>query len=382
MTSNGMDERPTRYVMVVDRGAGTRPTGVLTAAVYGEPGEEDTMVVVFDMAEADATLTGKQVGRNIADFMCEHMDPGIPVSVMIGTTVGGTKPVKWVILPAARRRLKAIQEWAQSEGRDDIAQRAQEGFTHDLYCANVAGAPRDVGRKITVHQRVGELTTALELGRLRILGDLPLYEDVTNALRSFDPGKRSKEGKDLWDAGAHEGLLTALTVLPKAVGYARVFHARANHQGRVRVVDVMSPDSGYGMASGSYVGRDGVFGIDGTAGWDGFAARPDHLVNPGLSDMSSGGRLKALGRALTAWREGSGPVAAEGPDESNRLRLAVERTQAYVSGGYRHVSRAPSYEAPYPPMAGSEGGGGWGPVARGLNEATAGYEARMRGRGW
>ncbi|MGW2419010.1 hypothetical protein ACWC0C_07055 [Streptomyces sp. NPDC001709] len=371
MTGNETGERPDRYVMVVDRGSGTRPTGILLAAVYGEAHEEGAMVVVFDMAEADATLTGKQVGRNIADSICEQMDPGIPLSLMIGTTVGGMKPVKWVVLPAVRRRLRDIQAWAQGEGREDIARRAGEEFTHDLYCANVAGAPRDVGRKITVHQRVGELTTALELGRLRILGDVPLFEDVTNALRSFDPGERSKEGKDLWDSGSREGIITALTVVSMAHAPARVFHARTDAQGRVRMVNVVSPDSGYGTAPAAYVAGDGVFGVDGTVpGRGAFGMRADHLTGLVPGDVSSGSRLKALGRAVTSWRNGTGAVTADGGEESDALRRSVQRARDHVAAGFPLPVKTPTYAGQGEPW-GAAGG-----VTTGLNEATAAYEER------
>lgn len=283
VTTNG--ERPIRYVVVLDRGKGSRMSGFLAAGVYEDDGEGQT-TVVFHMEEVDATMSGRKLGSDIADFMCESLWPGIPLSLMIGTTVDGATPVKRVLLPAVRKRLKEVAGWAKRRGDEAVAARAAEEFTHDLYCANIAGAPRDVGRKITMHQRIGELTTALELERLRILGHVPLFEDVTNALRSFDPSKRSSEGKDLWDAGAREGLITALTVLPKAVGYARAYRAETGPDGHPRMVDVTSPHTGYGAAPSSYVGRSGVFGVDGT------------VVGP----LSAGERAEAYGLRVSAFR--------------------------------------------------------------------------------
>ncbi|MFC9342865.1 hypothetical protein ACFT0G_06070 [Streptomyces sp. NPDC057020] len=319
-------------------------SGFLAAGVYEDGGEGQT-TVVFHMEEVDATLSGRKLGSQIADF-CASLWPDIPLSLMIGTTVDGATPVKRVLLPAVRARLREVAAWARDEGDEAVAARAAEEFTHDLYCANIAGAPRDVGRKITMHQRIGELTTALELERLRILGDLPLFEDVTNALRSFDPSKRSSEGKDLWDAGAREGLITALTVLPKTVAFARAYRAETGPDGRPRMVDVTSPRTGYGGAPASYASPAGVFGIDGTVLGVGsvFGARPGR-VEASSPYADSYLRPQRLEQVVSAWRRGEREPVERAPSAVSR---STQRAQRMTGGS--SLARPPVYGEP-PGMA-------------------------------
>lgn len=218
-----------RYVLVVDRGDPRRLTGLAVAAVYTEPGESVKRLGFFHLEEPPGDLPGKAMGRRIADLV-GSMDPGVPVHVMCGVTLDGKKFAREIIMPTAYEVLHAMEPPRE--------------VTYETYAAHVRGGVREVGRKISLTERISALSVALELETVVVPRSVPMAESVLRALKNFDPTNAVVEdGMDKWNAIEHEGIITAIAAAHTTLGEARLFTPRGGRSDAVLADGAQSPPS-------------------------------------------------------------------------------------------------------------------------------------------
>mgnify|MGYP001034848653 CR=1 FL=1 len=223
-----------RYVLVVDRGDPRRLTGLVVAAVYSEPGESVRRLGVFHMEEPPGDLPGRSMGRRIAELV-EAMDPLVPVHVMCGVTLDGKAFARKIIMPA-------VYEALQDAG-------PPREVTWETYAAHVRGAVKEVGRKVSLSDRVSALSVALELRTVMVPRTVPMAESVLRALKTYDPTNVViEDGTDRWNAVEHEGIITAVAAAHTTLGEARLYaprgdraHARLEDPRRAPVSFVRHP---------------------------------------------------------------------------------------------------------------------------------------------
>jgi len=208
------ETRVHRYVLVVDRGDPRRLTGLVVAAVYSEAGGDTRRLGFFHLEEPPGDLPGRAMGRRIADLVVA-MNPEVPVHVMCGVTLDGKQFARKIIMPAAQEALEAAEPPRE--------------VTWETYAAHVRGAAKEVGRKITLSDRISALSVALELRTVVVPKSMPLAESVLRALKSYDPTNVVVEdGTDRWNAIAHEGIITGIAAAYTTLGEASLFAPRGD----------------------------------------------------------------------------------------------------------------------------------------------------------
>lgn len=255
-----------RYVLVVDRGDPRRLTGLAVAAVYSEPGERVKRLGFFHLEEPPGDLPGRAMGRRIAE-MVAAMDPGLPCHVMCGVTLDGKRFAREIIMPTV------FEELREAEPPREV--------TYETYAAHVRGGVKEVGRKISLTERISALSIALELQTVMIPRSVPMAEGVLRALKNFDPTSTVVEdGMDKWNAIEHEGLITAIAAAHSTLGEGKLYTPRGGRSDAVLEESSAGPPSFTRHPTISvpptYV--DGGIGsrISGTAagGGSGFGVRP------------------------------------------------------------------------------------------------------------
>ncbi|WP_043242587.1 hypothetical protein [Streptomyces violaceusniger] len=203
-----------RYVLVVDRGDPRRLTGLVVAAVYNEPGEDIRRLGVFHLEEPPGDLPGRAMGARIAELV-EAMDPMVPVHVMCGVTLDGKAFARKIIMPAVFEGLRAA-----------VPPRE---VTWETYAAHVRGAVKEVGRKVSLSERVSALSVALELRTVMVPRSVAMAESVLRALKNYDPTNAIVEdGTDKWNAVEHEGIITAIAAAHTTLGEASLYAPRGD----------------------------------------------------------------------------------------------------------------------------------------------------------
>jgi hypothetical protein len=203
-----------RYVLVVDRGDPRRLTGLVVAAVFTEPGEDTRRLGFFHLEEPPGDLPGRAMGQRIADLVTA-LDPLIAVHVMCGVTLDGKQFARKIIMPS-------VMEALREEGS------ARE-VSWETYAAHVRGGVKEVGRKISLSERISALSIALELRTVVVPRSVGLAESVLRALKNYDPTNTVVEdGTDKWNAIEHEGIITAIAAAHTTLGEASLYTPRGD----------------------------------------------------------------------------------------------------------------------------------------------------------
>lgn len=168
----GGEARVHRYVLVIDRGDPRRLTGLAVAAVYSEDGDPLKRLGFFHLEEPPGDLPGKQMGARVAELIVS-MDERVPVHVMCGVTLDGKRFAREIIMPSVFEAL--------------AGEAAVHEVSWETYAAHVRGGVKEVGRKISLNERISALSVALELRTVVVPRTIALAESVLRALKNFDP---------------------------------------------------------------------------------------------------------------------------------------------------------------------------------------------------
>lgn len=208
------DTRVHRYVLVVDRGDPRRLTGLVVAAVYTEPGQDTRRLGFFHLEEPPGDLPGRAMGARIAELVAA-LDPGVPVHVMCGVTLDGKAFARKIIVPAVMEHLRQAEPPREA--------------TYETYAAHVRGGVKEMGRKISLSERISALSIALELRTVVVPKAVPMAEGVLRALKNYDPSNAVVEdGQDKWNAIEHEGIITAIAAAHTTLGEAMLYTPRGD----------------------------------------------------------------------------------------------------------------------------------------------------------